>query len=349
VVTSGEGKLWVIDASTFSSTGSLCLGLVLETRCRSHIPRGVAMDPKAPRAYVTNKNGGGTVAVVDTMSLSVTQRVSIGGEPLGIAVAPDGSRLYVALNAAGQVAVLDGQGYGLIGMVTVGAAPFGLAFSPKDGRLYVANEVDGTVSVIDTSTLQIVGHPIQVGANPRGLSVTEDGKHVYVANWGSHSVSVIDTVRLVRVGDIDLTAGSNPIYNPIAFGNSVTPGAATITVAIDIKPGGTPNTINLRSKGTVPVAILSSRGSPTFPDFDATQVDPEQVTFNGVAVKMKPNHTPMAALEDVNGDGLLDLVVHFDTVELAKKLSASDATAVVEGQTLDGSAFTGTDTVKVIP
>ncbi len=352
VVTSGEGKLWVIDANTFTRIGSLCLGSVFVTRCLSPIPRGVAMDPKAPRAYVTNKNGGGTVAVVDTGSLSVTQKVVLGGEPLGIAVVlgPDGSRrLFVALNAVGQVAVLDGQSYSLIGTLAVGRGPFGVAFSPKDGRLYVANEVDGTVSVIDTSVLQIVGSPIQVGANPRGLSVTEDGKHVYVANWGSHSVSVIDTLRLVKVGDIDLTAGSNPIYNPIAFGNSVTPGVAAITVAIDIKPGGNPNTINLRSKGTVAVAILSSRNSSTFPDFDATQVDPEKVTLDGVAVKMKPNQTPMAALEDVNGDGLLDLVVHFDTQELAKKLSASDTTAVLEGQTFDGAVFTGTDTVKVIP
>jgi hypothetical protein len=41
----------------------------------------------------------------------------------------------------------------------------------------------------------------------------------------------------------------------------------TIPVLIDIKPGSDPNSINLGSRGTVPVAILSTQ------DFDATTVD----------------------------------------------------------------------------
>ena len=72
-----------------------------------------------------------------------------------------------------------------------------------------------------------------------------------------------------------------------------------VNVDIDIKPGSDPNSINLGSNGNVPVAILSSA------DFDATTVDPYTVTLAGAEVSLKGKaQTPMASVEDVNGDGL---------------------------------------------
>ena len=66
------------------------------------------------------------------------------------------------------------------------------------------------------------------------------------------------------------------------------------TVSIDIKPGSFPNTINLKSKGNVPVAVLSDS------TFDATTVDRSTAVFAG-AFPLPIGQTP----EDVNGDGLL--------------------------------------------
>ena len=345
VATSGDGNLSVIDASNYSRIGSpICLGAVVRTRCVGSIPRGVAVDPKAPRVYVTNKNGGGAVVVVDTVSLGI-QKVIVGGEPLGIAVAPDGSRLYVGLNATGQVAVLNTADYSLIGGISVGRGPFGLALSLKDGRLYVANEVDGTVSVIDTGLLQVMGKPIPVGTNPtglspkpRGLSVTEDGKHVYVANWGIDSVSVIDTGSLT-VAEIDLVTGRAPI----AFGNSITPGVAAIDVAIDIKPGSGQHTINLGSHGVTPVAILSTS------TFNApVRVNPATVTLAGAPVQLKGDGvTAVIEERDVNGDGLVDLVVHVRTDAMV--FSPGDTTAVLEGKTWDDESIRGEGTVRIVP
>jgi hypothetical protein len=53
---------------------------------------------------------------------------------------------------------------------------------------------------------------------------------------------------------------------------------------IDIKPGSFPNSINPRSKGVIPVAIL------TTDTFDATTVDPLSVTFG-------PDEAPLSSLE----------------------------------------------------
>jgi hypothetical protein len=113
------------------------------------------------------------------------------------------------------------------------------------------------------------------------------------------------------------------------------------TVAIDIKPNSPQNTINLGSNGVVPVAILSSA------TFDATTIDPLTVTLASAPVKLKGNGRPQAVVQDVNGDGRLDLVVHIQTQAL--QLSANDTQAVLEAETFGGTAIVGTDFVRIVP
>ena len=111
-------------------------------------------------------------------------------------------------------------------------------------------------------------------------------------------------------------------------------------VNVDIKPGDNANLINLRSRGKLPVAILSTAA------FDVTAINPLTVTAAGAPVIVKPNGTPMSSLEDINGDGLLDLVVHVSTAALQPNL---DNECLVEGTTFAGEYFFGTDTIAVVP
>lgn len=112
-------------------------------------------------------------------------------------------------------------------------------------------------------------------------------------------------------------------------------------VSIDIKPGEYPNTINLGSNGVVPVAILSTM------IFDATQVDPLTVTLASAPVALKGKGTPMAVIKDVNGDGLLDLLVHVETEAL--QLSETDTEAILLGMTFGGEHIVGRDSVRIVP
>jgi hypothetical protein len=114
-----------------------------------------------------------------------------------------------------------------------------------------------------------------------------------------------------------------------------------IDVEIDIKPGSFPNSINPGSEGTTPIAVL---GSATF---DAREVSPTTVTLADAPVKLKPNGTPMASFEDVNSDGLLDLVVHVITGQM--NLNPGDTVATLRGKTLDRLRIRGIDSVQVIP
>ena len=125
------------------------------------------------------------------------------------------------------------------------------------------------------------------------------------------------------------------------IGDACDPDDDRITAVIDIKPGSFPNSINLGSQGNVPVAIFSS------PSFDATTIDPSTVTLASAPVKLKGKGNPMASSEDVNGDGLLDLIVHVDTSTLA--LTDTSVDAVLEAQTTSGQIVIGTDSVRIVP
>lgn len=122
----------------------------------------------------------------------------------------------------------------------------------------------------------------------------------------------------------------------------------TLLVEIDIKPGSDPNSINPGSKGTIPVAILSTA------DFDAQAISCETLTFGhtgdekSLAWRGKPgDEVPQCSLEDVNGDGLLDLVCHFMTQLTG--FQVGDVEGILRGMTADGNYFEGRDTVQIVP
>lgn len=113
------------------------------------------------------------------------------------------------------------------------------------------------------------------------------------------------------------------------------------TVAIDIKPGTFPNSINIHSNGVVPVAILGSTA------FDALQVDPASLRLAGAKVKVVGKGQFSCHGEDVNLDGRPDLVCQFLTSQLV--IRPGDSTVALEGTTFAGARFRGEDTVRIVP
>ena len=81
--------------------------------------------------------------------------------------------------------------------------------------------------------------------------------------------------------------------------------------------------------------------------FDTTTVDLLTVMLASALVDLRGKGTPMASGEDVNGDGILDLVVHVSTEEL--QLSSADMEATLQGETYDGEYIEGTDSVCIVP
>lgn len=111
-------------------------------------------------------------------------------------------------------------------------------------------------------------------------------------------------------------------------------------ILIDIKPGSFPNSINNDSNGVIPVAILTTA------DFDASAVNSSTVNLDGMAVRVKGKSGTAGSMEDVDGDGDLDLVVQIidDGV-----FTIGDCTATLTASTYGGVQVFGTDTIRIVP
>ncbi len=144
--------------------------------------------------------------------------------------------------------------------------------------------------------------------------------------------------------DFPTTTGAfDTTFNGVtdAFVAKIVAEPSVLTVAIDIKPGSDPNSINLGSAGVVPVAILSSA------TFDATQINPETVTLAGAEVRLIGRGSKYACgKEDTNGDGLLDLVCHVETAQFM--IEPGSASAVLTGTTFGGQDIRGEDSIQIV-
>lgn len=107
---------------------------------------------------------------------------------------------------------------------------------------------------------------------------------------------------------------------------------------VDIKPGSFPNSINLNSKGNVPVALFSSLG------FDATLND---LAHTEIAEAMAHALPIGQSPQDVDGDGLLDMVFHFATRDLSS-LPSTTTSLCLHGQLSTGLHYVGCDSVRIV-
>lgn len=154
---------------------------------------------------------------------------------------------------------------------------------------------------------------------------------IFPATDGGRLITIDPATGLFTfVGLVSATGGNS--LGALAFQD-----ACIISVEIDIKPGGFPNSINPRSKGVIPVAILTTA------TFDATTVDPLSVTFgpNGAVEAHGRGH-----IEDVDGDGDLDLVLHFRTQDTG--IVCGDTSASLTGETFSGQTINGTDSIRTV-
>jgi hypothetical protein len=144
------------------------------------------------------------------------------------------------------------------------------------------------------------------------------------------------------VRDLEVDAAAGEIY-AATFGRGALKVTleTTLPVSIDIKPGGFPNSINAGSHGNTPVAILSTV------TFDApSEVDEESLTFGRTG-----GETSLVSCndggDDVNDDGLLDLVCRFATA--LTEFQAGDNEGILKGKTVEGTPIIGRDSVNIVP
>jgi len=130
-----------------------------------------------------------------------------------------------------------------------------------------------------------------------------------------------------------------------ASGYTYFPPSDTIPVTIAIRPGGNPtdpNPINLRAAGVLPVFLL------TTPTFDARAITESSPTIGDPNVTGRVSPVKMS-YQDVDGDGDIDLIMHFSIPQLVAAGAINQATKDLKltGQLQSGTVFMGSDHVIV--
>ena len=140
-----------------------------------------------------------------------------------------------------------------------------------------------------------------------------------------------DDILLVVFGIEEINDQEEVIY--LALGAVGGP----LEILVDIKPGKEPNAINPTSGQKIPVAILTTG------NFDAQLVDPSTVQFGPGAATESHRRWHV---KDVDEDGDLDLLFHFNTQETG--IACGDREATLTGETYDGQVITGSDSIKTV-
>ena len=302
---------------------------------------GVAMFGIAPDGSLTavpgSPFGQGGVGAAAGVDMNCKSNLLFAGEA-------NGSRITIvdvfSIASDGVLAPISGSPF----VAEAGANSNVPLLSPDERLLFVSNQEavtlpssTGTVTVFnvaaDGALTLVLGSPFPAGGFPSGIVANPAGTLLFTANdqaIGVLSIANDGTLTPVPGSPFSAAQPLSSLKSLAAFPSKT----CDISVDIDIKPGGSRNRINLRSKGVVAVAVLSS------PSFNPGNVIVDTVRISGASpVKF--------TYKDVNSDGVADLVLHFRTQDL--QLTSSSTEVTLTARLREGGAITGTDSVRIVP
>ena len=149
----------------------------------------LAVTPDEKRIYVANFDAG-TVSIIRRSDASV-QILSLGGQPIGIDVAPNGREVWVSNLESNTITVIDTSTDRIAQTLPErGDGPARLKFTPDGKYVWVTNSRSNELIVFDV-TRRCVIRLIPTGKFSKGLLVLPDAHHALV--------SAMEDNRLVEV------------------------------------------------------------------------------------------------------------------------------------------------------
>ncbi len=188
---------------------------------RSYLsPAALVADNQSKTLYIAQATAK-QVAVFDIAAGKVTKAFSLPGNPSGLALSADRSRLYVTCALTkGQVKVVNLQTGRVSYRLPAGHTPIALVLSLDGKTLYVCNRFSNNVSVIDIAARKELTR-IPVQREPVAAALTLDGNFLFVANHLpagaadrgdiAATVSVINTKTNKVVNTIGLPNGTTSL------------------------------------------------------------------------------------------------------------------------------------------
>ncbi len=174
---------------------------------------GARLEPE-PREQVrvlqTNA-AGDDIHVIDAATNRVAGIIEGIEVPHGVAIAPDGRRVYVTDESRSTLDVVDAASLQVIARIPLSGRPNNLDVSKDGSRVYVGiAQAPGAVDVVDTAALART-KSIPVNGAIHNVYVTPDGRYAVAGSIPSSIITVIDTASDKVAWELKESAGIRPM------------------------------------------------------------------------------------------------------------------------------------------
>ncbi|MGE0778895.1 Ig-like domain-containing protein [Mycolicibacterium sp.] len=225
VTSAAARKVFVIDTETNAVLRSITVGAN---------PSGIAVSPTGKTVYVVNSDRGtvskistatntvvgtvygvakgvsgiavsvdgtvytsstsGAVSYFSPLSLSAKTIAGVTSGSVGLTIAPDGSRVFVA-DPTGGVKIIDTAAHEVVDSITVAVGvPSDVAVSPDGTMLFVGKADDGKLSVYDIATkaeLTTVHYLPYLNISAPVMTLSPDGAYLYLTDSANDRVWLV--------------------------------------------------------------------------------------------------------------------------------------------------------------
>lgn len=305
--TPGNGAVRSVDITTGVASAPTVLGGQIE---------GLALNASGSRLYVSSYTlkPQEAMLVFDTSNRTVVATVPM-AFPLGLALSPNGQKVYVG---GAQLRVVSTATNTLTKTIPNTADTRNIAFSPDGSRAYAPLGGSDALAVINTATDTVVTS-LPVADYPTGVAVTPDGQRVFVTHVQVRAVTVFNAVSNTVLTTIPLPVGTGSFSGDV----EVTPDGKKAYVSdfagyvhvIDVASNTVTKSINLRASGSNDngqgIAMSSDGRYVTVTTWNANAVKIIDTTTDAVVravggLVRLPDHIALPPRADVDTDGLPD-------------------------------------------
>lgn len=248
------------------------------------VAEAVMIDPEAsaPKFVPSDK-----LHVIDLQAdpPRVIDTITVGLQPSGLAISPDGSMAIVANRAETSVSVLSiaGRQVRFEGKVETGDQVTHVAFTPDGSRAMINKASTDQISflAIDGSEVTFTGPDLAVGDYPYNGEITPDGRLAIVANTGNNGRSDgnIDSITV-----IDLQHDPPRVIDHLAAGDApegiaISPDGRLAVTGNLCGSDAPPDAWFLRSPGCIQIFAIATSGVRHVAELPAGGV-PEALAFS---------------------------------------------------------------------
>ena len=153
-----------------------------------------------------------TVDVIDAGTNAVVNRINVGVDPVGLAVKPDGTEIWVTNHISDSVSVIDTDADSDFFQQVVGTVndfhpntlatrfdePVGVAFA-DDSKAYVALSTSNRIAIIDVPTRKVTSRLTIAAQDPRAIAVRNN--RLYVVAFESNNQTQLSGCEAESIDD----------------------------------------------------------------------------------------------------------------------------------------------------